>query len=127
MPFISEESSGSGPEVASGALASLSVPVAGVNDSAIPMDTDEKDTDGYWAVGQPSRFDIPAGLGGLFVVTVYVQFAADVTITGGEAYLIPSGACPNAYSTLYKDLLGANVWRGTCTAILYATAGQNIS
>src|SRR5438105_7078004 len=106
---LSPASSHGGLEIASGALASLAAPVAGVGTAPIPMDTEEKDTDGYWAVGQASRFDIPTGLGGLFIVTVYAQFAADVLITGGETYLIPSGAAPNAYGAMYKDLLGANV------------------
>jgi len=89
------------------------------------LDTEEKDTDNYWVVGTPGQFTIPAGLGGLFVVTVAAQFGADAAILYGEIALIPDTA-PNAYAPMAKDLLAGNAWRGCLTAVTYAAAGENL-
>jgi len=128
VPFISEEGGSGGPEVASGALVSLQNNLAGYTGGFgnLALDTVEKDSDGYWNPAQ-NALGIPAGLGGLFVVTLYLQYAADALITFGECVLVPSGAAPNAYAPMQKDLLAGNRWAGTLTYVVYGAAGSQFN
>lgn len=51
------------------------------SDIALNLDTKDFDTDGFWAAGSPTKFTIPPGMGGLYVVLGEARFAA-VNTTG---------------------------------------------
>src|SRR5438876_1973602 len=120
-------SSHGGPEVASGALVSVQTPVVGwTGGSSLALDTVEKDTDGYWDAVL-HRFIVPAGLDGLFVVSAFLDFAADVTITSAEVEVIVSGAAPNCYGAMAKDIAGANKWRGSAGYVVYLAAADGVN
>jgi hypothetical protein len=80
----------------------------------ISFDTEEEDTDAYWAAGSPTQFTIPASSGAVYNITCTAVFEANAT--GSRSLVIVLGGL---------TLIGGQCNNGTATdsTRLHATTG----
>lgn len=61
--------------------------------TTVSWDTEDEDTDGFWAIGAPTVVTIPANKGGLYAITFSVDNAAVLAAGArGLAQIVPTSA-----------------------------------
>lgn len=61
--------------------------------TTVSFDTEDEDTDGFWASGTPTVVTIPAGKGGLYAITFSVDNAAVLSSAArGFVQIVPTSA-----------------------------------
>jgi hypothetical protein len=96
------------------------------------------DTDGFWAVGSPTRLTVPAGLGGIYAIAAEVDWGANndstmrslqLRVNGGTYIAIQTGPAlatagqptRQAISTIYQLAAG-----DYCEVVVYHLGGVNL-
>ena len=113
---------------------SASQAIAGGGIVTISFTTETYDTDGYHAAGAPTIIVIPAGLAGIYVMTLNVTFDANVTNGVYAIIKLPGGADRGAFSgapgsniavTAVADLAAGN--QVTCQAYSAGPEARNVT
>lgn len=100
--------------------AAQSIPAA--TDTAIIFDTENRDDNGYWSSGTPTRITIPAS--GWYVIAAKIRYNAAATSGGRWLWLVKNGSTRLASSSQYADGHGYAVCAPT--AVEYLQAGDYI-
>jgi hypothetical protein len=103
--------------------ANQSIPNAAA--TAISWDTEDEDTHGFAAV-TTSTVTIPAGLGGIYVVTAHV-ICPGIATTSGPAVIIDPTTSLTGVPADYLMPLDGTRDRGTITAVIPLEAGDTFN
>ena len=100
---------------------SASQAIAGGGNVTISFTTETYDTDGYHAAGAPTIIVIPAGLDGIYVMTLNVTFDANVTNGIYAIIMLPGASVTRA---AFSGAPGSNI---AVTTVAALAAGNQVT